>query len=153
MNSGSLMMLQYPEAITCCQCQGDIKMKLACGFTKDNKPVFACSPKCRTAFFAKAQNEKSDPHAQRPIKEEPNTRAGFREEMYKKLCERQKANILANFGDEEELPKGIKITDTYNEKLITWKPPPNNRKHEIFNPETNKSTYEHLHTQFEEEID
>lgn len=98
--------LTYPEQLSCCNCGGELRFKLACGFKKkDKSPQWACSRRCREEFYSKAREERDEDTLPPVIDKKPFS------DYYEKLRKRQEAGILVMF--EDEPVKGIKITDSY----------------------------------------
>jgi hypothetical protein len=136
-NSGMTLSLTYPERLSCCNCGGELRYKLACGFKKkDKSPQWACSRKCREAFYSKAQEEEDDGKELPPIIEKKPF-----SDMYEELRKRQERGILAMFDDDEPI-KGVKITDTYRDyQTIEWKKKEEEEEKDLCVDDFNPSRY------------
>lgn len=102
------------QTTECCNCKGPLKFQLACGFRK-KVAQYACSNKCRNEFFEKAKTEEDDIDDEPPVAK-PNA-------WYEKIASRFERTVEALGYDENDLPKGIKITNNYKDHLkqIKWK--------------------------------
>lgn len=134
-SSGTLLSLTYDGGNPlCCNCEGPLKYRLACGFKKrDKKPQFACTNKCRQEFFEKAKVEEDDTPTTDTLEEQ---RSNWYSSM-DFLRKRFERGIDQLGYDEDELPKGIKITSSFRDtwNLLEYKEVPEKTQHNFVIPE------------------